>query len=199
LHPLGGLLRGQGGHWCLDGDETEHVAQERLVGADRLHIVEPGGPQRGQHGLEPGNAALAETSPGRRQHGHAGVGEKGSPELPHNLLELVQPVPIARRRPADALQALVHDGLEQFVLAVEMAVDGHRIDAEMCSQPPHGKGAQSAFIGHREGCFDDGRPAEGWAPPACAAVRVTGPSHTASPRFVELHLASVSHCLFFHS
>jgi hypothetical protein len=144
-------------------DAVEHP-DERVVGEHRVRQREAGTPQRAEDLLDrselpprPVAVRIQQVEPARVPVTQCGP---RLDHLPHALL----PARIRPGRELEFRQHLVGDGAEQLLLAREVAVDRHPLDAELTAEPAHAQRRCALAVCERERGRDDPLAGEGLTP-----------------------------------
>jgi hypothetical protein len=132
---------------------------ERVMG--RLHR-EATGEERGQDRVDVGEGLRAGRSSLLEDTGRPRVAEHHVAGGNHDPAQALDPV-IAGWRSLDLTDDDLGDAIEQVVLALDVAVDRHRVDTELLAELAHAQVVEAAPVGEGDAGLEDAFAGEGSA------------------------------------
>ena len=136
----------------------------------RLHR-EAAGDERRQDRVDVGEGLRAGRSSFLEDARRPGVAEHHGSGGHHDPAQVLDPV-AAGRGPLDLADHDLGDAVEQVVLALDVAVDRHRVDAELLAELAHAQVVEAAPVGEGHAGLEDAFAGQGSA--ALGLLRFSG-------------------------
>ncbi len=134
--------------------EAEHPAVEHVDRRVRELRREARPEERPGDAVEVGEQRQAHLRPQGEERGRPGVPADERPATPRPAPDRLLPIDVGGRRLDLADQEVGHP-VEQLVLAADVVVERHRLDAELLADPPHRDRAEALRVGDGDGRAED--------------------------------------------